>query len=405
VGAAAEVDLKAGPGQADRQAGSPGAGADDRRAADRGQAAEPLPLEHHQRPDPFGDGADQRGRGVLDAGEAKRAPGADADLVRPDPDSAADSLGADHRHGHHRGAGLQGDPAHTPLGLAERARADPRALDEDQHDPPARQNRLGGLDRLLVAGAALDREGAERAEDPGQPAEAEQLGLGHVVHRAPGHRGDHERVQEAAVVGGDDHRSLSGDVLAPDPDVAEVDVEDRLERRWGEPVQEPVGALFSCAPVQPFLIHRTLAYPFGRRPLQLDLLSPGIERTRTLRGAVCGAVAAAVWALQQPLDKLVFSSRYDDVELLGKVVTRGDGWFPVGLALHMQNGALFGAVYANLLPELSGNRRAFAQATWRHLLFGIVLGELERRVNAEPEPTPPEPEAVYSSNGHGTLEH
>jgi hypothetical protein len=57
------------------------------------------------------------------------------------------------------------------------------------------------------------------------------------------------------------------------------------------------------------------------------------------------------------------------------------------------------------LPTLSGNGRAFAQATWRHLLFGVVLGELERRVNAEPEPTPPELEAVYSSNGHGTLEH
>jgi hypothetical protein len=57
------------------------------------------------------------------------------------------------------------------------------------------------------------------------------------------------------------------------------------------------------------------------------------------------------------------------------------------------------------LPKLTGNRRALAQATWRHLLFGVVLGELERRVNAEPEPTPPEPEAVYSSNGHGTLEH
>lgn len=159
---------------------------------------------------------------------------------------------------------------------------------------------------------------------------------------------------------------------------------------------------------------------------------------------MCGAVAAAVWALQQPLDKLAFSSRYDDVELLGKAVTRGDGWYPVGLALHMQNGAVFGAVYANLapvlpmppvlrgptlalaehvalwplgvlsdrlhparreLPPFAGNRRAFAQATWRHLLFGVVLGELERRLNAEPEPAPPEPEADYSSNGHGSLEH
>jgi hypothetical protein len=196
--------------------------------------------------------------------------------------------------------------------------------------------------------------------------------------------------------------------------------------------------------VQSFVIHRTLAYPFGRRPLQLGGLSTGIDRTRTLRGAVCGAVAAAVWALEQPLDKLVFSSRYDDVELLGKAVTRSDGWYPVGLALHMQNGALFGATYANIaplmpippvlrgpvlalsehlavwplgalsdrfhparkqLPPLAGNRRAFAQAAWRHVLFGLVLGELERRINAAPEPTPSQPEADFSSNGHGSLEH
>lgn len=173
-------------------------------------------------------------------------------------------------------------------------------------------------------------------------------------------------------------------------------------------------------------------------------MSPGLDRTRTLRGAVSGAVAAAVWALQQPLDKALFSSHYDDVELLGKAITRDAGWLPVGLGIHMADGALFGAVYANVapampvspvlrgpvaalsehvvlwplvsltdrlhparadLPKLRGNRAAFLQATWRHLLFGFVLGELERRINAEPEPEPPEPETPFSSNGHGSLEH
>ena len=173
-------------------------------------------------------------------------------------------------------------------------------------------------------------------------------------------------------------------------------------------------------------------------------MSSRIDRTRTLRGAVCGAVAAAVWALQQPLDKLVFGCRYDDVELLGRAVSRDSGWYSSGLFLHVQNGAVFGAVYANIapalplppalrgpaaalgehlvlwplgrvsdrlhpargdLPALAGNRRAFAQATWRHLLFGFVLGELERRLNAEPEPAPPQPETDYASNGHGSLEH
>jgi hypothetical protein len=169
-----------------------------------------------------------------------------------------------------------------------------------------------------------------------------------------------------------------------------------------------------------------------------------IDRTRTLRGAVSGAVAAAVWALQQPLDKIVFGSRFDDVELLGRIVATGDGWYPAGLFLHMQNGAIFGAAYANVAPllplppvargpavallehavtwplgrladrfhpargklsTLTGNRRALAQATWRHLVFGVVLGELERRLNAEPEPVPPAYQSDFSSNGHGSLEH
>jgi hypothetical protein len=176
----------------------------------------------------------------------------------------------------------------------------------------------------------------------------------------------------------------------------------------------------------------------------LTVLSPGIDRTRTLRGAVCGAVAAAVWGLQQPLDKLAFGCEYDDVELIGKALTRGESWYPIGFATHMGNGAVFGAVYANLapslplpaalrgpaaaltehfalwplvsltdrlhparreLPKLKGNRHAFAQAIYRHVLFGLLLGELERRLNAEPEPAPPEPEADYSSNGHGRIEH
>jgi hypothetical protein len=151
-----------------------------------------------------------------------------------------------------------------------------------------------------------------------------------------------------------------------------------------------------------------------------------------------------VWALQQPLDKFLFSSSYDDVELLGKAVTRGDAWYPIGLAVHMQNGAAFGAAYANVapalplppalrgpavallehlvlwplgvlsdhvhparrdLPKFSGNRRAFAQSAWRHLLFGLILGELERRLNAVPEPAPPLVDTDFSSNGHGSLEH
>ena len=56
------------------------------------------------------------------------------------------------------------------------------------------------------------------------------------------------------------------------------------------------------------------------------------------------------------------------------------------------------------LEPLTNNRRAFAQAAWRHLLFGVVLAELERRLNDETEFEPLE-RVPISSNGHGNIEH
>jgi len=44
----------------------------------------------------------------------------------------------------------------------------------------------------------------------------------------------------------------------------------------------------------------------------------------SLRGGLAGAVATVVMTLEQPLDKRLFDSEYDDVEILGKLVTRGD---------------------------------------------------------------------------------
>ena len=169
-----------------------------------------------------------------------------------------------------------------------------------------------------------------------------------------------------------------------------------------------------------------------------------VDRTRTLRGALAGATAAAVWAAQQPLDQRVFGCPYDDVELLGRLVTSGRAAYPVGLAMHLLNGAVFGAAYANVsralpvpsvlrgplagvaehlatwpgtavmnrlhpageeLPVLWGSGRAFAQATWRHVLFGTVLGELEQRLNPpDQEPQPIDP-ASAASNGHGSAEY
>ena len=144
----------------------------------------------------------------------------------------------------------------------------------------------------------------------------------------------------------------------------------------------------------------------------------GVERSST--GAVAGGIAAAAWALQQPIDKRVFGTAYDDVELLGMLATRGPAWPVAGFAIHVANGAVFGAAYVYVKPllpgaaalraltaamvehlglwplgrlsdrwhpardrmeKLAGNRRAFAAATWRHALFGVLLGLLEERMS------------------------
>ena len=145
----------------------------------------------------------------------------------------------------------------------------------------------------------------------------------------------------------------------------------------------------------------------------------------TANGAAAGAIAAFVWAATEPLDKPIFGCRYSDVEFLGKGVTRGPKWRLIGFLMHLTNGALFGAIYANTknrlpgppvargliagmiehllswpgtavadrihpareeLVSLSGNRAAFAQATWRHALFGATLGAVEGVLNAEDAP-------------------
>jgi hypothetical protein len=137
------------------------------------------------------------------------------------------------------------------------------------------------------------------------------------------------------------------------------------------------------------------------------------------RGAIAGAVATVVMTLEEPLDQRLCDCKYDDVEILGKFVTRGDHWRPIGWALHVQNGAWLGAGYARLkpslpgspvvrglllglvehvatwplvalvdryhparkeFPKLVGNRRAFGQATVRHAVYGIVLGYVEDRL-------------------------
>jgi hypothetical protein len=135
-----------------------------------------------------------------------------------------------------------------------------------------------------------------------------------------------------------------------------------------------------------------------------------------IRAAAAGAAAAAVWALLEPIDRRIVGHDYSDVALLGKFVTRGPGWWKAGFAIHVANGAVFGLVFdearqridvdqrklavamataehltlfslgalvdryhpARGEPGLAPlwSKRAFVQATWRHALFGWVLGRL-----------------------------
>ena len=156
------------------------------------------------------------------------------------------------------------------------------------------------------------------------------------------------------------------------------------------------------------------------------------DPSRTFRGALAGSAAAAVWYAQMPLDKRVFRSDFDDGEALAELA--GGTSAATGAVLHLQNGALFGAVYANvaprlpvppilrgplaalvehvatwpamalIAPDLARDGRAFLQSAWRHALFGFVLGELERRLNG-PAELEPVSEAAVASNGHGSAEH
>jgi hypothetical protein len=135
------------------------------------------------------------------------------------------------------------------------------------------------------------------------------------------------------------------------------------------------------------------------------------------RAAAAGAVAAVTWGLIEPLDRRLLRCDYSDIAVLGKAVTRGPGWRPVGFAIHAANGAAFGLTFDELrrrtglpgrplafgmamaehvglfplswfvdrfhpargeegVPPLLTNGRAFVQATWRHAVFGVILGAL-----------------------------
>jgi hypothetical protein len=129
---------------------------------------------------------------------------------------------------------------------------------------------------------------------------------------------------------------------------------------------------------------------------------------------VAGALAALTWAAVEPLDRKLLRNDYSDVAMLGKLVARSRAWPLAGLAVHAANGAVFALaldqarrrmrtpptalqlalVEHTVLYPLTylvdrkhparGERgvaasfsvRGFAQETFRHALFGAVLGRL-----------------------------
>jgi len=134
-----------------------------------------------------------------------------------------------------------------------------------------------------------------------------------------------------------------------------------------------------------------------------------------MRGAVAGALGAAVWAAAEPALGRAFGTTFSDVRLLGRVVTRGRLWPVAGVAVHVANGAAFGWVFERVggrgvrlgvlaaeaenlalwpgmalvdrfhpdcrdgtWPRLLTNPRTFAYEATTHGLFGALLGALVR---------------------------
>ena len=129
-----------------------------------------------------------------------------------------------------------------------------------------------------------------------------------------------------------------------------------------------------------------------------------------LRGALAGILAAVVWASAEPALGRLFRTPYSDRRLLAGLTGRSQA---AALALHLANGAMFGACFERLggrgplrgalaaqvenvvlwpamavvdrvhpdrrsgaWPPLFRNGRVFAYEATTHALFGAVLGLL-----------------------------
>jgi hypothetical protein len=144
---------------------------------------------------------------------------------------------------------------------------------------------------------------------------------------------------------------------------------------------------------------------------------PGLAgmRRRTLRAAAAGALGAAAWVAAEPAVRRALGSPHRELRLVGGLLAPGRAWRPVGLAVHLANGAVFGIAFdrfgrrgireaviaaqvenaalwpamaivdrlhpdvrSGRWPPLARNPRVAAQEVAGHLVFGLVLGGLLR---------------------------
>jgi hypothetical protein len=136
-------------------------------------------------------------------------------------------------------------------------------------------------------------------------------------------------------------------------------------------------------------------------------------QNRTLRAAAAGAAAATAWVVAEPAIRRAVGAPHRELRLVGGLLAPERVWLPVGLAVHIANGAVFGIVFYRLggrgiraavvaaqvenaalwpamaivdrlhpdvqsgrWPPLARNPRAAAQEVAGHLVFGVVLGGL-----------------------------
>ena len=132
-----------------------------------------------------------------------------------------------------------------------------------------------------------------------------------------------------------------------------------------------------------------------------------------LRAAGAGMAGAAAWVLAEPVLHRALGAPHGEVRLVGRMLAPERAWRPVGLAVHLANGAAFGILFNRLggrgmraaviaaqlenaalwpamtivdrrhpdvrsgsWPPLARNPRAVAHEVAGHLVFGLVLGGL-----------------------------